>query len=76
MKQFLIGTEEELLTFAQCIIDSVKKAKEDTFFGEQAKTSNHIYGKLGSSSEVLFDWLVVTKNSEQTVEIGHKVQGL
>ena len=72
----LIGTEKELLNFAQSIIDSVEAAKEDEFFGEQVKTSNAVYGNLASHSEVQFDWLVVTKDSEQTLEICHKVQGL
>lgn len=75
-ESFLIGTEEELLAFAQSIVDSVRSAKEDSFFEEETKTSNHIYGKLGASSEVQFDWLVVTKDNDQTLKIGHKVQGL
>ncbi|WP_299583566.1 hypothetical protein [uncultured Microbulbifer sp.] len=75
-ESFLIGTEEELLAFAQGIVDSVKAAKEDSFFDEATKTSNHIYGKLGVSSEVQFDWLVVTKDTEQTLKIGQKVLGL
>ena len=73
---FLVGTEQELLDFAQNIIDSVKAAKSDEFFGEQVKASNNIYGKLASHSEVQFDWLVVTNGSEQTLEIANKVQGL
>ena len=73
---FLVGTEEELLGFAQAIIDSVKAAKEDEFFGEKVKTSNLLYGKLASHSEVQFDWLAVTKDSEQTLDVSHKVQGL
>jgi|GEM_PF-3249726 len=73
---FIIGTEQELLDFAKNIIDSVKAAKDDEFFGEQVKASNKVYGKLASHSEVLFDWLVVTENSKQTLEIAHKVQGL
>lgn len=73
---FLIGTEDELMAFAQNIIKSVNAAKADEFFGEQVKTSNIISGELASHSEVLFDWLVVTKDSEQTLEIAHKVQGL
>lgn len=73
---FIIGTEQELLDFAKNIIDSVKAAKDDEFFGEKVKASNKIHGKLASHSEVLFDLLVVTENSKQTLEIAHKVQGL
>ena len=73
---FLVGTEKELLEFAQNIIESVKSAKTDEFFGEQVKTSDGIQGKVASHSEVQFDWLVVTKDSKQTLEIAHKVQGL
>ena len=73
---FLVGTEQELLDFAQNIIDSVKAAKADEFFGEQVKTSSNVQGKLASHSEVQFDWLVVTNNSKQTLEISHKVQCL
>jgi len=73
---FLVGTKEELLAFAQNIIDSVNNAKEDEFFGEEVKTSNLLAGKLASHSEVQFDWIAITKDSEQTLEISHKVQGL
>jgi len=73
-ESFLIGTEEELLEFADNIIKAVKTAKEDDFFGEQTKTSN-FYNVTGQYSEVLFDWLVVTKNRKQTIELSSKVQG-
>jgi hypothetical protein len=73
---FLIGTEAELLALAQNIINSVNVAKADEFFGEQVRTSNLIYGELASHSELAFDWLVVTKDSEQTLEISHRVKGL
>lgn len=73
---FLVGTEKELLEFAESIIESVESAKPDEFFGEQVKTSEGIYGELGSLSEVKFDWLVVTQDNEQTREIARKVQYL
>jgi hypothetical protein len=73
---FIVGTEQELLDLAASIIDSVKAAKTDEFFGEQVKTSNQVFGNLASHSEVQFDWLVVTNNSEQTLAIARKVQGL
>jgi len=73
---FLIGTEKELLNFAQSIIESVKNAKSDEFFGENVKTSKHIYGKVSFASEVQFDEVVVTKDEEQTDKIGCKVQGI
>ncbi|MGF1705484.1 hypothetical protein [Enterovibrio baiacu] len=72
---FLIGTEEELLKLAENIVKAVKSAKSDDFFGEEVKTSQ-FYGVTGEFSEVLFDWLVVTKDREQTIELAHKVQGL
>ncbi|MCG9232537.1 hypothetical protein L3X65_25855 [Vibrio diabolicus] len=72
---FLIGTEEELLSLAKTIIDSVKSAKKDELFGESVKTSNQVFGKLAPYSEVQFDWLVVTNSNEQTLEIAHKVEG-
>jgi hypothetical protein len=75
-ESFIIGTKAELLQFAQSIIDSVNDAEMDGFFGERVKVSNLIYGRVGSSSEVMFDWVVVTKNNEQTLEISHKVLGL
>ncbi|WNO10622.1 hypothetical protein [Teredinibacter sp. KSP-S5-2] len=74
-ESFLIGTEVELLKFAENIISSVKSAKEDEFFGEKTKTSN-FYNATGQYSEVLFDWLVVTKNQEQTIKLSQKIQGL
>ncbi|ELA3113568.1 hypothetical protein ACRTC9_21675 [Vibrio vulnificus] len=73
---FLIGTEEELLSLANTIIDSVKSAKKDEFFGESVKTSNQVFSKLAPYSEVQFDWLVVTNSNEQTLEIATKVEGL
>jgi hypothetical protein len=72
---FLIGTENELLRFAKNIIEAVKSAKEEEFFGEITKVSK-LYGVTGEYSEVLFDWLVITKDREQTIELAHKVQGL
>ena len=71
---FLIGTESELLEFADNIVKAVKSAKDEEFFGEEAKVSK-FYNVTGEYSEVLFDWLVVTKNSEQTIELSHKVEG-
>ena len=72
---FLIGTEQELLEFAQSIIQAVGGAKKEAFFGEEARVSA-FYAVTGQYSEVLFDWLVVTKDSKQTIELAHKVQGL
>ncbi|MBU2713823.1 hypothetical protein [Zooshikella harenae] len=72
---FLIGTEKELLTFAKHIIDAVNSAKKEEFFGEDTKISK-FDGATGEYSEVLFDWLVVTKNRKQTIELAHKVKGL
>ncbi|RXJ66513.1 hypothetical protein CS022_24545 [Veronia nyctiphanis] len=66
---YLIGTEKELLNFAQSIIETVQSAKSDIFFGEKVKTSKHIYGKVSFASEVQFDEVVVTESVEQTDEI-------
>ncbi|MFM2478629.1 hypothetical protein [Celerinatantimonas sp. MCCC 1A17872] len=70
---FLIGTEQELLEFADKIVQAVKSAKKAQFFGEETKTAQ-FHQVTGQYSEVLFDWLVVTKNREQTIELSHKVQ--
>ncbi|WNZ54944.1 hypothetical protein QT397_18985 [Microbulbifer sp. MKSA007] len=72
---FLIGTEKELLEFAENIIQAVKSAEDEEFFGERTKVSK-FYEKTGQYSEVIFDWLVVTKDREQTIELSRKVQGL
>ena len=72
---FLIGTEQELLEFAESIIQAVNSGKNGEFFGEKVQVSK-FYAVTGQYSEVLFDWLVVTKNDEQTIELAHKVQGL
>lgn len=72
---FLIGTEKELLDFADNIVKAVNAAKAEEFFGEDTKVSK-FYSVMGKYSEVLFDWLVVTKDQEQTIELAHKVQGL
>jgi hypothetical protein len=74
-ESFLIGTEKELLDFAANIIQAVKFAKIEELFGEEAKVSK-INGVTGQCSEVLFDWLVVTKDREQTIELAKKVQSL
>lgn len=71
---FLIGTEKELLEFAENIIKGVKSSRDEEFFGEEAKVSK-FYDVTGKYSEVLFDWLVVTKDREQTIKLAHKVQG-
>jgi hypothetical protein len=72
---FLIGTERELLEFAGKIVQAVKSAKASDFFGEDVKVEE-FYGVTGEYSEVFFDWLVVTKDKKQTIEIARKVQGL
>ncbi|WP_226647330.1 hypothetical protein [Microbulbifer variabilis] len=72
---FLIGTEQELLEFAENIIQSVNSARKEEFFGEEARVSK-FYAVTGQYSEVQFDWLVVTKDSNQTVELANKIQGL
>ena len=71
---FLIGTEDELLKFAQNIVDAVKSAKADKFFGEDTKTKE-IYGLDGSHSEVNFDWLVVTESNEQNIRLAERIYG-
>jgi|TARA_R100000750_G_scaffold61556_1_gene52912 hypothetical protein len=53
----------------------VSSAKKEEFFGEEAHVSK-FYAVTGQYSEVLFDWLVVTKDSKQTIELTNKVQGL
>jgi hypothetical protein len=69
---FLVGTESELLTYAQNIVDAVNSAKADTFFGEETKTKE-ISGLIGEQSEVQFDWLVITKDNEQTLKLAEKI---
>jgi hypothetical protein len=69
---FLVGTESELLAYAQSIVDAVKLAKADMFFGEETKTKE-ISGLVGEQSEVQFDWLVVTKNNRQTIKLAEKI---
>lgn len=70
---FLVGTENELIEFAENILKAVKSAKDEEFFGEVAKVSK-FYGVTGEYSEVLFDWLVVTKDNEQTISLAKKIQ--
>ena len=70
---FLIGTEDELIDFAESIIKAVKSAKEEEFYGEETKVAK-FYGVTGEYSEVLFDWLVVTKGREQTISLAKKIQ--
>ncbi|WHI46426.1 hypothetical protein ACJJIW_20820 [Microbulbifer sp. JMSA004] len=72
---YLIGTEAELLEFAENIIQAVKSAKSEDFFGEPVRVSA-FDGKVGQFSEVYFDWLVVTKDREQTIDLSRKVLGL
>lgn len=71
---FLIGTESELLEFAEDIIKAVESAKPDEFFGEKTKVSE-ISGLDGTHSEVKFDWLVVTENQEQNKKLAEKIYG-
>lgn len=72
---FFIGTESELLQFAEDIIQAVKFAKDEEFFGEQTKVSK-FENTTGQYSEVWFDWLVVSKDREQTIKLSRMVQGL
>jgi hypothetical protein len=69
---FLVGTESELLTFAQNIMNAVNSAKSNVFFEEETRTKE-ISGLVGEQSEVQFDWLVVTKNNEQTIKLAEKI---
>jgi hypothetical protein len=70
---FIIGTREELIAFANSILDAVQDVKPDVFFGVNAHASDLISGSLDSISQVRIDWLVVAKTPEEKREIFYKV---
>ena len=74
-ESFLIGTEEQLLKFAEKIIEATKNAKAKDFFGEKVKASNDIEGSLDSKAEICLDWLVVTKDNDQKDKLFYKIYG-
>lgn len=53
---------------------AVKSLKSEKFLEEDVE-SWKFHQTTVKYSEVLFDWLVVTKDDEQTVELLKKVQG-
>ncbi|WP_409306637.1 hypothetical protein [Pectobacterium sp. B1J-3] len=73
---FLIGTREELLDFANAIIEAVDKVQPDICFGVTVKTSNLLAEKLDVKSEVRLDYLVVTETPEEKEVIFQKVTGV
>lgn len=75
-KSYLIGTKEQLISFANSIIESVNSATETDFFGEQVSSSSIIYGCLDIKAEVMLDEVVITKSNEQKDEIFYKIHAL
>lgn len=73
---YLVGTEEELLEFAQAIVESVKASKPEMFLDESGTKVAKFYGEVGSESELQFDWLVVTEDAEQNVRLSRKIEGI
>mgnify|MGYP001050261382 FL=1 len=70
---YLIGTEEQLLSFAQAIIDSVNSAKGEEIWGESVKVSKLIHGSLDSKAEIQIDEVVVVANDEQKDRIFYEI---
>ncbi|MDH5231599.1 MAG: hypothetical protein OEY38_16175 [Gammaproteobacteria bacterium] len=72
-ESYLIGTEEQLLSFANSIIEAVSLAKPDNFSGENVLVSNSIQGTLDSKAEIRLDEVVVVENNEQKDRIFYKI---
>ena len=72
-ESFLIGTEEQLLSFAQAIVEAVKSAKPDDFFGEKVLVSGMLRDKLDSKAEIRFDEVVVVESNEQKKAVFYKI---
>ena len=72
-ESFLIGTEEQLLSFAQSIIQAVKSAEPDDFFGEKVLVSGLVRGKLDSKAGFQLDEVVVVKSNEQKDALFYRI---
>ena len=70
---FLIGTREELIAFANSIINAVESVNPDVFFGVPADTSSLVSRRLHAISDVKFDWLVVTNTAEEKEDLFYKI---
>ncbi|WP_144391797.1 hypothetical protein [Pleionea sediminis] len=72
-ESYLIGTKEQLIEFANSIIDSVKSAKPEEFFGMKVLVSNDIHGSLDSKAEIQLDAVIVTESDEQKDAIFYNI---
>lgn len=74
MNPNLIGTREQLLAFAQSIIEAVDIAKPDGFFNVTAKVHHLSIGILDSKGETCIDEIVVVDSDEDKNEIFNNIQ--
>ncbi|MGH1378958.1 MAG: hypothetical protein ACRBB3_09070 [Alphaproteobacteria bacterium] len=72
-ESFLIGTKEQLIKFAEQILESVNNANTDNFFGEKVMTSRTLSRVLDGKGSLQIDELVITDNDEQKSEIFYKI---
>ena len=72
-ESFLIGTEKQLLSFAQSIIDAVQSAKPEHFFGEKVLVSGLLRGKLDPKAEIGVDEVVVVGNDQQKDALFYRI---
>jgi len=63
-ESYLIGTKDQLLAFAQTIIEAVESATEDDFCGYPVKATHFSESVLDSRAEIGLDEVVVVKTNE------------
>ena len=72
-ESYLIGTKEELLSFAQKIVSAVEESKPGIFFGHAASVKYISKDILDSKGEVDIDAIVLVANSQAKDEIFNSI---
>jgi len=72
-ESYFIGTKQQLLSFANSIIESVNSAKPDEFWEEKVLTSKLIHGCLDSKAEIQLDEVIVVENNDQKDSVFYKI---
>ena len=72
-ESYLIGTKDQLLNFANSIIDSVNSAKTDKFLGVDVLVNNIISTELDSKAEIQIDEVIVVENDKLKNELFYKI---
>ncbi len=72
-ESYVIGTEEQLLSFAASIVESVNTVQPDTFFEEDVLVSDSIRGSQDDKAEIQLDEIVIVKNNVEKDRLFYKI---